>query len=307
MSPKFVVSHLDQQIGPFTEQELKSKWVKGELLPIDYVYDEAKSDWILLAERFEWALSKEGAPPPLRPEAQKRKMPPAPTPAQSAPQAPMQHAAMAPLEITSQTLLKEWKKPGAQGAKVKIVDGMGEIDLSPVSAGQVELVLQDSSAGTLKLQEPLRIQVRPQEPEEITWGVAAQHVVGNDLEIWVKAVDGKGNLCAQFADDFKIKIQGPEPREVIVRMTAGQTSVKVSNTKAETWTLTFHYEGKRNLRLPMEKSLEWQPGPAARLILDGPPELVAGNPLKVQVKAVDQFGNLAKTFQGTVILEVKAS
>jgi len=92
-----------------------------------------------------------------------------------------------------------------------------------------------------------------------------------------------------------------------VAIAGGLATVKLANTKAESWKLTVHYHGTRALRLPEAKTLEWQPGPAARLILDGPPELVAGNPLKVQVKAVDQYGNLARTFQGTVILEVKAS
>jgi hypothetical protein len=71
--------------------------------------------------------------------------------------------------------------------------------------------------------------------------------------------------------------------------------------------MSFHYSGSRQLKMPEAKSLEWQPGPATRLILDGPPEYVAGHPLKVHVKAIDQYGNVAKTFQGTVILEVKAS
>src|ERR1700742_2195119 len=68
MSAKFIISHLDVQLGPFDEAELKSKWVKGEIFPIDYVYDESKSDWVLLSERFPWATAKAetATPPPLR-------------------------------------------------------------------------------------------------------------------------------------------------------------------------------------------------------------------------------------------------
>src|SRR4051812_13633990 len=68
---KFVVSHMDEQMGPFDEQQLKAAWVKGEILPIDYVYDEAKQDWVLLAERFPWAAKVQGEdlmpPPPTSP------------------------------------------------------------------------------------------------------------------------------------------------------------------------------------------------------------------------------------------------
>lgn len=68
MNPRFIVSHLDEQIGPFDEATLKAKWVKGELLPIDYVYDDTKQDWVLLAERFSWATTKaeQQTPPPMR-------------------------------------------------------------------------------------------------------------------------------------------------------------------------------------------------------------------------------------------------
>jgi hypothetical protein len=58
--------------------------------------------------------------------------------------------------------------------------------------------------------------------------------------------------------------------------------------------------------LPNAFKVDWQPGPAVRLVLDGSPELVAGSSTKVQVKAVDQYGNLANTFTGTLNLEVKA-
>ena len=343
MSLKFVVSHLDQQIGPFTEQELKTKWSKGELLPIDYVYDELKKDWILLAERFDWvAPPAESAPPPLKPTLERKKTPPAPvaqntvpvtntnmsqqkpaestiiihTPILNLPYAPvaqdplpsptalpMTHTQPVPAPVIVAKATSQRPQP----AKVKIVNGVGEIDLSPDTPGQVELVLQNSSSGNLKLQEPLKIQVRPLEPEEITWAFPLEQTVGQDLEITIKAVDGKGTVCTHFHESFTIRIDGSEPKTLNVQINAGVAAVKLANTKAEKWEVSFQYPGARSLRLPESKTMEWQPGPAARLILDGPPDLIAGQPLKVQVRAVDQYGNLAKTFQGTVVLEVKAS
>ncbi len=333
MSLKFVVSHLDQQIGPFTEQELKTKWSKGELLPIDYVYDELKKDWVLLAERFEWvAAPADSAPPPLKPIMDRKKTPPAPVaqnlslqpnvnmsqqkptestiiihtpiiedPMPSPTSLPMMHTQPAPV-AAAKTL-----SPRPQPAKVKIVNGIGEIDLSPDTPGQVELVLQNASNGNLKLQEPFKIQVRPLEPEEIMCAFPSEQTVGQDLEITLKAVDGKGTTCTHFSDNFTIRIGSSEPKTLSVQIQAGVAMVKIANTKAEKWEVLFQYAGARTIRLPEPKTMEWQPGPAARLILDGPPDLIAGNPLKVQVRAVDQYGNIAKTFQGTVVLEVKAS
>jgi hypothetical protein len=102
-------------------------------------------------------------------------------------------------------------------------------------------------------------------------------------------------------------VNGADGKEFPVAMKDGQALIKIHHTKAESWRLSFHYSGSRVLKMPEDRTLEWQPGPATKLILDGPGEYVAGHPLKVHVKAVDNWGNLAKTFQGTVILEVKAS
>ena len=291
MGSKFVISHLDQQLGPFSEEELRARWLNGELLPIDYVYDEGKQDWLLIPDRFAWAATatQNVTPPPIK--EMKKRRPPAPK-----------------VEIAGSSLLKEWKKAeGNQGAKAKIVDGVGEFDLSPLSPGQVELVLQDASSSFVKMQEPLKIHVRSPEPEEIVWTIAAQQTVGQDVEVALKAVDANGTVCGHFNAELTIDIQAEAGREQRVRLQNGVAAIRFHHTKTETWKLTLNHSGEKKLRLPRPHSLSWLPGPAVRLVLDGPPSLVAGQPLKVQVKAVDAYGNLAKTFQGTVILEVKAS
>ncbi len=293
-----MVSHLDQQLGPFDEEELKIKWLKGDFLPIDYVYDDAKQDWILLAERFAWAAAKleNASPPPIRNDIVKRRRPPDP---------PTTKPAI--LEISGDSVLKEWKKPIGQGAKVKLVDGIGEIDFAALPPGQVELVLQDSSSSMLKLQEPLKVQVRSAEPQQITWAFATSQVVGQDIELTIKAVDAAGTVCTHYSDQFIIRIDAKQSQNVDVFLKEGTATVKFNHTKAEPWKIALAYSGSRPLKLPEAKDFEWHPGPAVKLILDGPGTLTAGQPLKVQVKAVDAFGNLAKTFQGTVILDVKAS
>lgn len=365
MNAKFIISHLDQQMGPFTEVELKAKWGKGELLPIDYVFDEAKNDWILLSERFQWtkaasvaatsaptsaaksavtpvvanpaavtAPASESAPPPLRADAIKKKTAPIPQMIESEATRPdiiVPHlnlpkidskveiptpaaAIVEPLPATAVTKAEPAATPASvamkseatphQATKVQLVNGVGEVDISTADPGAVELVVQDS---VLKLQQPLRVQVKMLEPEEITWSFPLQHTVGNDLEISIRALDNKGNPCPHYNDDFTIKVAGADHKDITARLANGNATVKLTNTRAEVWKVSLQYNGTRSLRLPETKVLEWQPGAAARLILDGPPELIAGNPLKVQVRAVDQFGNLAKTFHGTVTLEVKAS
>jgi hypothetical protein len=181
MNAKFIISHLDVQLGPFEEAELKAKWVKGEIFQIDYVYDESKQDWVLLSEKFQWATAKAetATPPPLREVTVKK-----PRPQELAP------VAAAPATTA------------AAGAKVKLVDGVGEVDLTPLQPGDVELVLQDSSAGTLRLHTPLKIHVRPAEPFSVEWSLATQQVVGQDAEIQIQALDRGGHKCSHYEDHF---------------------------------------------------------------------------------------------------------
>lgn len=198
------------------------------------------------------------------------------------------------------------ERPLPQGARVKLVDGQGEIDLAGMGPGKVELLLADTSAN-LKLAEPVKIQVKPAEPVEVVWTVANQQTVGQDLDVQIKALDENGNVCLHYTDHFVLQIRGPSPRDLTITTQDGQTNLRIGNTRAETWTLALHYSGEKNIKLPEARTLEWQPGPAARLVLDGPHEYVAGVPVKVQVKAVDAYGNVAKNYQGTVNLDVKAS
>jgi hypothetical protein len=363
MSQKYVVSHLEEQLGPFDEAELKAKWVKGDILPIDYIYDESKQDWILLSERFPWALGKveTGAPPPLSETTLKKKTattPPQtiavpadaipnvaktmvsakPTPAAEAANAPVAAATPvaptpAPTPATIQmpapaasahtqaaTTSSAHSAPSVRvahtnttvpsapkEAAVELVNGKGEVDLSTLQPGRVELVLHQSSEVKVPIETPLQINVRPSEPVLIEWTVPSTQTVGEDAEVHITALDEAGRVCTHYHEQYLLRIKGPSPQDVPVKIVNGKATVALQQTKAEAWSVSLIYSGSRKLQLPTEKHLEWQPGPASKLILDGPKEYVTGYPLKVQVQAVDQFGNLAKTLHGTVVLEVKAS
>ncbi len=397
---KFVVSHLDQQIGPFDEQELKMKWAAGEILPIDYVFDEAKQDWILLAERFPWAakpIVKEttttGGPPPVKEGHIMKRMPPPPKAAQMqaaipapapAPTPvgttvvsannmnghamniaegiklseplklePLKTHLFEPIKVTEVLKLADTKyvetksaspaapapkpappapmaptAPVAQatpiatpvahpatptmeipaGAKVNMVNGIGEVELDPMRPGEVKLLLAGSNSSTmLKMTEPLKINIKASEPEHVDWSIPTQQTVGQDVEVVIKAIDNRGMLCAHYNDEYLLTVRGPVTQDIPVKITDGKAVIMLNHIKSETWNLTLQYSGQRTLRMPEPRQLEWMPGAAARLVLDGNHEFLAGDPMKVQIKAVDAYGNTARTFQGQVVLEVKAS
>lgn len=358
---KYVVSHLDEQLGPFDEQQLKTKWVKGEILPIDYVYDESQQDWVLIAEKFPWASKIQGddimPPPPtvvrqetvigrrlkentehesndhkpdigstkvgytLVPDvvkAEPAKAEPAKAepvkaeplkvePAKPAPVAPARNdqIRMNSQPVDLQPDVDQYSVKYGD-ARLDLVNGVGELDLSTLHPGKVELILADNSK--LSLQEPLHIQVKPAEPVRVTWTLKPTLEVGHRLEVRIQVLDEKGHTCVAYEDQFKLKVTGSaQPKELILKTVDGQASLDLHNEAAETWELSLEYSGSKNLELPEAHSLEWQAGPAARLVIDGNQEYVAGQPIKVQVKAVDSFGNVARQFKGTVVLEVKAS
>lgn len=376
MSNKFVVSHMDQQMGPFDEQELKNRWAKGDILPIDYVYDENLKDWVLLAERFAWAKAQDVTPPPpVRTETGVRRMAsltnddvasvtPAVTPAVTptyvtsplpqavnAPSPAAPATVSSPIQITwpaaqtaapaatpkpapapapapatavtnvstetvtinftpapSATTATAAPPPtAAPQARVQLVNGQAEIDLPSLAPGDVELVAADTQAG-ITLQQPHRIQVKPAEPVRVEWQITDAQTVGQDVKIELSAFDAHNNICLHYGETFYLHLRaGAGQREFALTMHDGRASLVLQHTVVETWSFALEYRGAKALQLPAPQSLEWRPGPAVRLVLDGPHEYIAGQPLKVQVKAVDQFGNVAKNFQGTVNLEVKAS
>lgn len=370
MSAKFVVSHLDQQLGPFDEATLKAKWAQGEFLPIDYVYDEAKQDWVLMAERFEWAKKPaEVNPPPIKSaDAAKKKTPP-PAPKEAINQAATSPSiTLAPISLTGISIptlnvpmpvevdpmieltstgisnipsditkitkielnpLANLPDPSpmpsppmpvmsapvavtatapapapapespASPSSLKMVNGVAEVDLSTIAPGQFEIKLKNAGK-----EITLDLQVRSAEPARIEWTVKPmQPVVGTDCEITCKAIDKNGHFCSEYKGPFALKAGA---REINFEIVNGAASVKFQQTKAEAIEVKIIDHSGLALQMPNPFKITWQPGPAVKLVLDGSPDLVAGSPQKVQVRAVDQFGNLANSFQGTLNIENKA-
>jgi hypothetical protein len=72
MSLKFYVSHESKQMGPFSIDEIVDHVGRGVLSPLDYIYDEAVSDWVLFLEHKDLAervkALKPKAPPRVHEE-----------------------------------------------------------------------------------------------------------------------------------------------------------------------------------------------------------------------------------------------
>lgn len=69
MSTKvFYVSHEGQQQGPLSVDEILTKIKAGELTPLDYLYDDVKSDWVVFLEHEVLAAKLKEAKPKAPPK-----------------------------------------------------------------------------------------------------------------------------------------------------------------------------------------------------------------------------------------------
>ena len=92
---KYLISHQSQESGPFSLDEIVGKVRNRELELFDYIFDEAKQDWVLLMEHPDLAQKLKSNKPP-RPPQNLEKASSVATPAPVAAQAPVTTPAPAP-------------------------------------------------------------------------------------------------------------------------------------------------------------------------------------------------------------------
>ena len=306
-TPKFIVSHEDQQLGPFTEVELRQKWTSGAILGVDYVYDEAKADWIMIAERFRWAA--DGAltdtirvsvmPAAMTEEITVELSVPPPVPVKATPPAPP----VAPVVVEDELDLnfsfgeKTAAVPAAQA--IQMTDGYGEISLDAMDAGSIELKLRNSDMPTARI----RLDLLPSDPTTVRWTLPTVAEVGRQITLSLEVTDDRGLVCRTFQGEFTVVTAG---KRHLVKTIDGAGRLEFTQEKAEVVSVHLESDPSLTLTLPAMQKLEWTPGPAVKLVVDGPTEHQSGIPLKVRVKALDQYGNVARSYQGMVSLDVKA-
>jgi hypothetical protein len=69
MQTRFYVSHESQQMGPYTIDEIVNFVGRGTLSPLDYIYDESLSDWIIFIDHKELSEKVKCLKPKAPPQA----------------------------------------------------------------------------------------------------------------------------------------------------------------------------------------------------------------------------------------------
>lgn len=319
---RFIVSHLDQEKGPFTRDEIVAKLKNGELTVIDFVYVEEKSDWITLLEFVPDANLNTSAPKVTEPVAQKAELkveaksepkvetkvetkqeqlkvveaPKAKAPEKTPPQAPEKKQA------SPESARVETAKP----EKVELKGGQAEIDLVHFAAGQMRLKIKGASGETLELPMPVPIEVKAAPAEKISMTGPSEGVAGEECVLSFEATDKYGNRDESFSGSITLTTTGSAQGVGVVKFKAGRAETTIVNKVAERIVLKMTDSEKTGLDVSSQSTILFKAGQAAKLVLVAPQEVVAGQPAKVTVKAVDAFGNLATSFGGEVKLEVDA-
>ncbi|GEM_PF-3003526 len=334
MQQRYSVSHNGQEVGPFTKDEILQKLKIDELFPTDYVYVEAQADWIALFEFAPDALVVETpkaektttakqssdvvvdaktlpeislkAPEPSV-VAKAEKVPTAipPVPKKTAAiETKVESKAEVPAVQNSkaETLKNETKKSEVKIDQVTLDGGVGTIELLQYTAGEVQLELKSEK---LKSEGAEKFVVSAAPAASLKLSGPEQLTAGDSCQIDIEAVDKWGNCDTNFTGKISISLsEGAEVKGGEVSLKQGRGVFEFVSKKAEKITASMGKFG--NLDTSASWSVAYQAGPAVRLVVESPTEVVAGQPVKVQVRAVDEFGNLATTCNESVKLAVNA-
>lgn len=323
---RFIVSHEEKEHGPFTREEITERLKSGEFSVVDFVYVEAQSDWITLLEfcpdvtpgmssgttvsanvsattspaQTEPVKAREPTPEVVEQVAVER-VAVEPKPVEKSEQASPVTASITPRK---EETLKKSARTTASADKIELKGGMGTIDLVQFAAGQVRLTVQALEGKNLERPQPTPVTVKPAPAAKITLKGPSESVVGEACVFRLMALDQYDNRDTSFSGSITVSVSGSAEGGGAVRFSQGEAQVTITDKVAESVTIRMEDAEKRGLDVSLGASVQFVAGPAARFVLVAPEETVAGEPLKVTVKAVDAFGNLATGFGGEVKVEV---
>lgn len=317
MQSKFIVSHEGQELGPLSEPEIKQMLATGELLPIDYVYDEDREDWILINERFEVVASPKPDPLNVKPPAAKvnpTEGADAPPPAQvvarrgrtpANPVPPASNVLGPPMAVKNTPAVAPTATPPAAQitsdiGRVSFSGGVGTVSLKQLRAGRVVLRLKDCSSPNLSLPSETVVNVQPGPAKLLSWELPSECRAGEEIQLSVAARDAYDNPTSAFDGHLELNVKGAMTERHKVVFAKGTASLKLRWTKSGLLQVEMADPNHHNLGLPAPRTVTVKAGPAAKLVVESPSQSVAGDNLPVTVKAVDEFGNLATDFKGEI-------
>lgn len=285
----YIVSHIGQELGPYSESELKNLWEKKEILPIDYVFDEAKQDWYLITEIFSWAgyLTSTATPPALTKIKVKEDPPP------------------------KDVILR---RPKNVPYRTQFKSGQAKVDLTDLAKTPGAFTLKEVPGSSLKFKESFQIEIRPAIPRKLMVRVPYTIQAGQKIDVKIDAVDEGHHFCPNLSGFAELSIRCETfTRVERIEILQGLGHFSFTHTRAEK--ISFEISDLREiidqdvLRLETEPACHLQiiPGPAMHISAVGPTEFTVGQNIQIELQAVDQYGNFVQNFSATVDIEANKS
>ena len=332
----YIVSHLGQELGPHTEAELQKLWDKKEILPIDYVFDEAKQDWFLLTDVFEWAqqltsitsirdlnrMDDEG-PPALNKIERTRADIVRKTAAEKS-QAKQSETKSSSLQEKAKIKVKVQEDPPPSEVILRrpknipyttqFKAGQAKVDLSDLAKTPGAFTLKELPGSPLKFKEAFNIEVRPATPKKLVVRVPYTIQAGQEINVKLEAVDETFHFCPNLDGYAELSIHtSTHTRVERVAIIKGLGHFAFTHTRAEK--LTFEISNLKEindietLKIATEPAchLEVLAGPALHMTVIGSSQFIVGQPIELELQAVDQFGNFVKNFSAKVDIEANKS
>ncbi|MCX6712520.1 MAG: dockerin type I domain-containing protein, partial [Candidatus Vogelbacteria bacterium] len=116
-------------------------------------------------------------------------------------------------------------------------------------------------------------------------------VAGETVPIIVKAVDGAGNIDATYQNDVTLKTNGNATPGGVVDIVNGIGEINITDTKAETVSLTLEDSMTSGLDVSSSQSVTFSAGPAAKFTVSDLSSAVAGTRSNYTVTRFDQYDN----------------
>jgi len=301
---RFIVSHEGQELGPFSESEIKALLLENKLFPIDYLYDEVAQDWILINERFNLSTiaaeamaiqsPAEDEPPPHTVVSRRIKV-------SSQNETKPLSGTQLPTDVPRP---KDAPKPNLSkpdADHIRFENGVGEIRVKPTQAGKVQLLFR---SGNQLAPENVEIFVQAGPAHHISIDCPSHCVAGDKITLTLKTYDAFNNRSGDYSGSADIHLRGEKSQVQKTQFTGGVATVTLEVTKAETVQVEV-VDPSHKLQTPKATPLNIKPGKPVRLKVEGPQEVQAGEDLKLKVKAVDAYGNLVDDFKGDMELSVE--
>ncbi len=179
------------------------------------------------------------------------------------------------------------------GGRVEIVGGIGTLLISDQVAQTVTLSLVDTDLTGTDVSSTQSVVFAPGAVAKFAILDPNDGVVNTPVTVTVQAQDQYGNLVVSENRDVTLQTSGSATGAGLVDIQNGIGTRDINDAVTETVTLTLLDTQGTGLNVTSTQDVVFSSSSAVRYVIIDPADGVAGTPVVVTVRALDEFGNVA--------------